>query len=153
MLPRWPTNGFAPCGSSPAPSRKRVRTLPQLTNAGCTVDTTSLAEFILELVLMVRTCVVNDRGRHSNARRWQTLLGLAFTQLQQHCNQLAGFPSCQVSKLGAPMHQPSFLRRSRQVQGRRKQLLRANGLVGDLTRPGYTSKTILSGNPPYDATR
>ena len=49
--------------SSPAPSRKRA--LPQLTNAGCTADTTSLAGLILELALMVRrlvfTCVVNDR--------------------------------------------------------------------------------------------
>ena len=46
--------------SSPAPSRKRVKTPPTYT-----VDTTSLAGFILELALMVRrlvfTCVVNDR--------------------------------------------------------------------------------------------
>ena len=54
------------------------------------------------------------------------------------------FPSCQES--GAPMHQPSFSRRTRQVQGRCKQLLRANDLVGDPTHPGYTSRTILSGN-------
>ena len=31
-----------------------MRTLPQLANAGCTVGTTSLAGFILELALMVR---------------------------------------------------------------------------------------------------
>ena len=32
------------------------------------------------------------------------------------------------------------------MQGRCGQLLRANGLVGDPTHPGYTSRTILSGN-------
>ena len=42
------------------------------------------------------------------------------------------------------MHQPSLSRRTRQVQGRCEQLLRANGLAGDPT--GFTSRTILSGN-------
>ena len=86
---------------------------------------------------------VNDR-RPSFQCRWQQLLGLPFTQLQQHCNELAGFVNCFQDK--APMHQPSFSRRARQVQGRCEQLLRANGLAGDPTHPGFTSRTSLSGN-------
>ena len=101
-----------------------MRTLPQLTN------TASLAGFILELALMVRTlvftCVVIPTHAAGNA------------QLQQHCNQLAGFVNCfQVVKVSevvcqekAPMHQLSFSTRSRQVQGRCEQLLRVMVWLG-----------------------
>ena len=131
--------------------------LPQLTNAGCTVDTTSFAGFILELVLVVRrlvfTCVVNDRRPSFQRTPLATTSGpcvhSAPAALQSTGRVRELFPSCQGQQIrfpGAPMHQPSFARRTRQVQGRCKQLLRANRLVGDPTHPGYTSRTMLSGN-------
>ena len=115
---------------------------------GCTVDTTSLAGFILELVLMVRrlvfTCVVNDRRPSFQCTPLATTSGPAFTQLQQHCNQLAGFVNSfqvvKVSEAGcqekAPMHQPSF---SRTMRTTLASWLGAR-------HPGFTSRTILSGN-------
>ena len=166
MLPRWPTHGWA------APFWSKLDFERQL--QPCSISETcenfaptyqcwlhsghhQLGRFILEFVLMVRrlvfTCVVNDR-RPSFQR----------TQLQ---HQLAGFVNCiqvvkvKVSEVGcqekAPMHQPRFSSRTRQVQGRCEQLLRANGLAGGPTHPGFRTTTgqkkPWSSDPPNDATR
>ena len=82
--------------SSPAPSQKRVRTLPQLTNAGCGHH--QLGRVILELALMVHrlvfTCVVNDR------RPSLQCTPLATTSGPGRVCEL--FPSCQGQRSRLP---------------------------------------------------
>ena len=90
---------------------------------------------------LVFTCVVNDR------RPSLQCTPLATTSGSGRVCEL--FPSCQGQRSRLPgkgsYASTKFSRRTRQAQGRCKQLLRANGLAGDPTHPGFTSRIILSG--------
>ena len=103
------------------------------------------------------TCVVNDR-RPSFQCRWQQLLRLAFTQLQQ----LNCFQVVKVSEVGcqdkAPMHQPSFRGELEQCRDDANNSYELMVWLGTRLTQASLPGQLLSGNRsekifPNDATR